>query len=62
MEKKKKKKTKKVGHIKAIDTGLEGFVDWVDPISSEPAEEREGDMSSLATGFVMRIRKRAASA
>ena len=40
---------KKVGQIKATGTGLEGFVDLVDPISSEPAEERDDDMSSLAT-------------
>ena len=45
--KKKRKKAKKVGQIKAIGAGLEGSVDWVDPISSEPAEEREEDMSSL---------------
>ena len=37
-------------------------MDWVDPISSEPAKEREGDMSSVATGFVMRMRKWATSA
>ena len=61
-EKKKRKKEKKVGHIKAADTRLEGFMDWVDPISCEPVEERKGDMSSLAAGFVVRMRKRAASA
>ena len=53
---------KKVGHIKATGTGLEGFVDWVDPISSEPAQERDDDMSSLANGFSTTIRKRVASA
>ena len=37
-------------------------MDWVDPISSEPAEEREGDMSSLAAGFVALMCKRASSA
>ena len=26
-------------------------MDWVDPISSEPAEEREDDMSNIAVGF-----------
>ena len=39
-EKKKRKKAKKVEHIKAADTELKGFMDWVDPISSEPAKER----------------------
>ena len=34
----------------------------MDPISSEPAEEREGDMSSLAAGFVALMCKRASSA
>ena len=38
--KKKIKKAKKVGQIKAAGAGLESFVDWVDPISSELAEER----------------------
>ena len=61
-KKKKRKKAKKVGHIKAADMRLEGFVDWVDPISSELVEERKGDMSSLATRFVVRMRKQAASA
>ena len=61
-EKKKKKKANKVGHIKAADTGLEGFVDWVDPISSEQVEERKGDMSSLVVGFFVRMRKWAVSA
>ena len=37
-------------------------MDLVDPISSEPAEEREDDMSSLATRFFVLMRKRAASA
>ena len=32
--KKKRNKAKKVGHIKAVDAGLEGSGDWVDPISS----------------------------
>ena len=47
----KKKKANKVGHIKAAGVGLEGFVDWVDPIFSESAEMREDDMSNFATGF-----------
>ena len=54
-------KKKKVGLIKAADARLEGFMDLVDPIVSEPAEEMEDDMSSLAAGFVVRMRKRAAS-
>ena len=37
-------------------------MDWVDPFSSEPVKEKEEDMSSLAIGFVARLRKRAASA
>ena len=36
-------------------------MDWVDPLSSEPDEEREDDMSSLSTGFATRMRKRDAS-
>ena len=30
-------------------------VEWVDPISSEPTEEREDDMSNLAAGFSTRM-------
>ena len=45
--KNKRKNVKKVGQIKVVDVGLEEFVDWVDPISSEPIKEREEDMSSL---------------
>ena len=37
-------------------------MDLVDPISSEPAKEREDDMSNLAAGFAMRMNKRAVSA
>ena len=37
-------------------------MDCKDPISSEPAEEREEDMSSLAVRFVAHMRKRATSA
>ena len=59
---KKRKKAKKVGQIKADDARLDSFVDWVDPILSEQAEEREEDMSSLTAGFSTRMRKRAASA
>ena len=35
--------------------GLEGFVEWVDSIASDPAEERESDMSSLAARFFARM-------
>ena len=62
MKKKKRKKAKKVGQIKATRAGLEGFMDWVDPISSEPTKDGEDDMSSLTVGFVAWIRKQAASA
>ena len=34
----------------------------MDPISSDLAEKREDDMSSLVVRFAMRMRKRAASA
>ena len=34
----------------------------MDPISSEPAKEREEDMSSLIAGFDARMRKQATSA
>ena len=36
-------------------------MDYVDPNSSDPAKEREDDMSSLVVGFVVRMPKRAAS-
>ena len=36
-------------------------MEWVDLTASDPDEEREDDMSSLATGFFVRIRKWAAS-
>ena len=60
-KKKKKKKAKKGGQNKAIYAGLEGFMDWTDPTTSEPVKEREDDMYSLAVGFTERMRKRAAS-
>ena len=41
---------------------LEGFMEWVDSIASDPAEERGDNMSSLAVGFVELMHKRAASA
>ena len=52
----KRKKAKKVGQIKAVGAGLEGFVDWVDPIFSEPVEGKEDYMSNFATGFVAWMR------
>ena len=39
-----------------------GFLDWLDPIASEPVEEREEDMSSLVVGFVTRMHNCAESA
>ena len=51
----KRKKAKKVGQIEAVGTRLKGFVDWVDPISNEPAEEREDDMFNFV-GFAAWMR------
>ena len=57
------KKKKKKGKIIAAGTGLEGFVDWVDPTNiSHLAEEREDDMSSLVVGFAAWMHKREVSA
>ena len=61
-KKKKGKKGKKVGQVKAADARLEGSVDWVDPIANESAEEREDNMSSLTARFSTRMRKQATSA
>ena len=58
----KKKKKKKKGKIIAAGTGLEGFVDLVDPNTSDPTEEWEDGMSSLATGFSARMWEQGASA
>ena len=55
------RRQKKVENIKAVNTGIEDFVNWVDPISSELAEEREDDMSSLTIGFDVRMCKLATS-
>ena len=65
----------KVGQVKPVGTGLEGFVGWVNlptretqgdrpapQTASEPAEESEQDMFSLTVGFVVRMRKRVTSA
>ena len=48
--------------MKVAGTRLEGFVDLVDPIASDPAEEMEDNMSSLAAGFAARMCKKAANA
>ena len=53
---------KKKGKIKATDAGLEGFVEWVDSIASDSAEERKDDLSNLTARFASRMRKQAASA
>ena len=59
----KKKKGKIItGQIKAVGLGLKGFVDWLDPTASDPAEEREEDMFSLSVGFAIWMRQRAVSA
>ena len=50
---------KKKGKIKAVSAGLEGFMDLVDPIASDPIEEKEDNMSSLTARFAERMRKRA---
>ena len=42
----KEKKKKKVERVKAVGEGLEGFVDWGEPTASEPAKEKEDDMST----------------
>ena len=52
----KRKKAKKVGHIKVVGVGLEGFEDWVDPTSSESAEGRKDDMSNFVAGFATWMR------
>ena len=57
-----KKKKRKTEHIKVTSVGLEGFVDWTDPIINESTEEMEAEMSSLAVGFAARMLKQAASA
>ena len=50
-------KKKKKGKVKAVGEELEGFVDWVDLIASDPIEKREDDMFSLAIGFAPQMRK-----
>ena len=58
----KKKKKRKIGHEKVIGAGLEGFVDLMDPTVSESTEDKEVEMSSLAAGIAMWMRKSDASA
>ena len=77
VNKKKRKKGKKVGQVKATGMGLEGFVDWVNPIppigetqgvhpvphiASDTTKESEDDMSNLVAGFSLQMLKRAMSA
>ena len=52
---------KKKGKIKVAGEGLEGFLEWVHSISSDPVEEMEDDMSNLAAGFHAQICKQAVS-
>ena len=55
-------KKKEKGKIIAIGARLECFVDLVDPNASDPVEEMEEDMSTLAVGFAAQMRKRVTSA
>ena len=57
-----KKKKKKSGQAKAADEGLEGFVDWMNLVVIQSAEEREAKMFGLVLRFAMRMRRRAANA
>ena len=43
--------------MKAVNVGLEGFVDWTNLGVSELAEEEEAEMSGLVSSFVARMRK-----
>ena len=52
-----KKKKNKKGKIIATRVGLKGFIDWVDPNASDPA-----DMFSLVVGFSAQMPKHVASA
>ena len=55
--KKKNKEKKKAGQIKVAVVGLEGIVDWKNPVVSESAEERETEMSGLIARFAMQMHK-----
>ena len=48
--------------MKAIDEGLEGFVDWTNSKISKSDEKEEVEMFGLFSGFAARMRKQAASA
>ena len=52
-----RKTVKNVGQIKVVDTGLEGFMDLVDLIST--VEGREDDMSNFAACDPGRMRLQA---
>ena len=56
------KNKKNKGKIITADTRLVGSMDWEDPNTSDPAEERGDDMYCLAVGFSARTCKRSASA
>ena len=75
-KKKKGKKGKKVGQVKADSVGLEGFVDWVNPIpptgetqgvrpiphiARDTTKKRNDNMYNLAVRFASRMCKRATS-
>ena len=60
-KKNKKMRENKGGRTKAIDVGLESFMDWTDQTSSQLTEEEEDNMSSLTAKFTAWMRKRAAS-
>ena len=50
-----KMKETRARQTKTISTGLEGFIDWIGVVDSEPTKEEE--MSSLAAGFVVQMHK-----
>ena len=50
-------KKRNKGKIIAVGAGLEGFVDCVGPNVSNPTEEKEDNMSSLAVGFAAGVLK-----
>ena len=56
------KKKKKSRQVKAVDEGLEGFMDWKNMKISQSNEEREVEMTGLVVGFAIQIRKRTANA
>ena len=58
VDKEEEKNRTRAHQTKLVGVGLEDFVDWMGIISSEPVEEEE--MSSLAAGFSVQMRKRVA--